>query len=75
MRGITLGLILLLAACTLQIIPFEDLHKTTMLEIGKDPYVQVHSSSKDRIDLHQEYLILRVIEKEKRAAYISLTQL
>jgi hypothetical protein len=75
MRGITLMLMLLLAVCTLQVIPFEDLHRKSILEIGKDPYVQIHSSSSDRIDLHQEYLVFRVIEKEKRAAYIALTQL
>jgi len=70
-----LTLMLLLAVCTLQFIPVEDLHRKSILEIGKDPYVQIHSSSSDRIDLHQEYLVLRVIEKEKRAAYIALTQL
>jgi hypothetical protein len=46
-------LMLLLAVCTLQVIPFEDLHRKSILEIGKDPYVQIHSSSSDRIDLHQ----------------------
>lgn len=63
MRGVTLLLILLLAVCTLQVIPIEDLYKKTILDLRKDPYVQIHSSSTDRMDLHQEYLILRVIEK------------
>jgi|688.fasta_scaffold615844_1 hypothetical protein len=45
MRGVKLLLGLLLAVCTLQVIPLEELYKKTVVEIGRDPYVQIHSSS------------------------------
>lgn len=54
---------------TYSIIKINDLHKYTIAQIDKDPYITVQASSSNELKgLNREFLIIRVISKQQKLA-------
>lgn len=57
------------------ILLFSQLHQYSTAQIENDPFIEVFASSSAAIEgLHKEFLVLKVVEREKRSAISRLVQ-